>query len=558
LNLRVVIMLTRAPVRFLIVAAACVSWGLPPVGLAADKTVRAVGGDLQAALDAARSGDVILLDPGGSYVGNFVLPAKEGDGFITLQTAIDPRRVSGPEGRIAIEEAGLLAKIQSPNAAPALQTAPGAHHWRLTLLEIQGNGGGDLVRLGDGSAAQNSVEKVPHHLIIDRCYIHGDRVSGQKRGIALNSASTTIINSHISDIGAGGLETHAIAGWNGPGPYVIENNYLEAAGVNLMLGGTDPAIRGLVPTDVLIRWNRFVKRPEWRREKRWVVKNLLELKNARQVTVEWNVLEYAWEHGQTGSAIVLKSWNQSGRAPWSVVEEVAVRYNVIRHAGSVFNILGRSYEHPSGLTRGVTIEHNLAYDISAKNWGGHGRFILVGGGAADLTVDHNTSLQDGTFLHVYGEVDGRPQPVLGMRVTNNLALHNAYGIKGDERGIGNDTIASFFPGGLFQRNVLAGGSARAYPPGNDFPAVADLLAQFEDPAANDYRLKQDSRYRRGATDAGPMGADVDRLLRCLGGSRLDALGPARPATGLRAMMPEPGDPNPAGCPPSAGASERVR
>ena len=30
-------------------------------------------------------------------------------------------------------------------------------------------------------------------------------------------------------------------GWNGPGPFLIENNYLEAAGENIMFGGNDPS-----------------------------------------------------------------------------------------------------------------------------------------------------------------------------------------------------------------------------------------------------------------------------------------------------------------------------
>src|SRR5262245_51849747 len=35
-------------------------------------------GDLQAALDQARPGDVIVLEAGATYTGNFVLPAKDG------------------------------------------------------------------------------------------------------------------------------------------------------------------------------------------------------------------------------------------------------------------------------------------------------------------------------------------------------------------------------------------------------------------------------------------------------------------------------------------------
>jgi hypothetical protein len=479
------------------------------------RTVRVAGGDLQAALDAARAGDIILLDPGATYVGNFVLNAKEGRAYVTVQTAIEGARVTGPDGRVDTSQADLLAKIRTPNAAPALRTAPGAGYWRLQFLEIHGSGGGDLVRLGDGGAAQSRLDQVPEHFVIDRCYVHGDRRQGQKRGIALNSGRTMIVNSHFAHFGIPGQETQAIAGWNGPGPFVIENNYLEAAGVNLMFGGADPGIQGLVPANITIRRNHFAKRLEWRQDNRWVVKNLLELKSARHVTIEWNLLEYNWLHGQTGYAVVLKSWNQDGGAPWSIVEDVGIRYNVIRHVGSAFNILGRSYDHPAELTRRITIEHNLAYDVSARNWGGHGRFLLVGDGAAELSVNHNTVVQDGTFLHVYGSVGGQPQPVRGLRLTNNLGLHNEYGIKGDGRGVGNDTITAFFPGAVLQSNVLAGGSADRYPASNLFPPADEFFAQFRDPHAGDYRLKPDSPWRRAAAGGGLLGADVDRILECL-------------------------------------------
>ena len=115
--------------------------------------------------------------------------------------------------------------------------------------------------LGDGSAAQSSLSVVAHDLIVDRVYIHGIPGQDQKRGIALNSASTTIKDSYISDIKLTNGDAQAIAGWNGPGPFTITNNYLEATGENFLLGGSDPAIYGLVPSDVVLRRNTITKQP---------------------------------------------------------------------------------------------------------------------------------------------------------------------------------------------------------------------------------------------------------------------------------------------------------
>ena len=54
----------------------------------------------------------------------------------------------------------------------------------------------------------------------------------------------------------------------------------------------------------------------------WQVKNLLELKNARGVTIEYNVFENNWVDAQKGYAILFTPRNQDGDCPWCVVEDV--------------------------------------------------------------------------------------------------------------------------------------------------------------------------------------------------------------------------------------------
>src|SRR5688500_17676120 len=58
---------------------------LPLIAGAAQHRVPA-GGDLQAALNEAQPGDEILLAAGATFVGNFVLPFKEGAAFVTVRT----------------------------------------------------------------------------------------------------------------------------------------------------------------------------------------------------------------------------------------------------------------------------------------------------------------------------------------------------------------------------------------------------------------------------------------------------------------------------------------
>src|SRR5206468_2998447 len=197
-----------------------------------------------------------------------------------------------------------------------------------------------------------------HDFDIDRCYVHGDAALGQKRGIALNTGTTTIRNSYISDIKAVAQDTQAIAGWNGPGPYTIENNYLEGAGENFILGGSDPPISGLIAQDVIFRRNHLAKPAAWRSEK-WQVKNLFELKNAKRVLVEANLMEFVWQEAQVGYAILLTPRNQDGKAPWVRVEDVTIRYNLVRHAGGGLQIIGEDSNYPSESTRRVRIAGGL-------------------------------------------------------------------------------------------------------------------------------------------------------------------------------------------------------
>jgi hypothetical protein len=248
-----------APVVLVLLASLC-----PDAASAGTLTVRR-GDNLQTILNSAVPGDVLLLEAGAEFVGNFVLPVKSGTDPIVVRSALH-EQLPVPGQRIQPQHAALLARLRSPNTSPALRTAPGAHHWQLQYLEFAANQGGygDLIQIGDGSSAQNTIDKVPHDLVLSHLYVHGDALLGQKRCVSLNAATVTIRDSHISDCKGVGNDTQAICGWNGPGPYVIENNYLEGAGENVMFGGADPAIPTLVADDITFRHNHVSRPMSWR------------------------------------------------------------------------------------------------------------------------------------------------------------------------------------------------------------------------------------------------------------------------------------------------------
>jgi hypothetical protein len=468
-------------------------------------------GDLQQALDNAVPGDTIVLEAGATYVGNFTLPAKIGDAFITLRSSADDSLLPADGVRIDPTFAPNLPKLRSPNSAPALATAPSAHHYRLQFVEFlhNANGAGDIIALGDGSSEQHSIALVPHDLIVDRVYVHGSVTAGQKRGIALHSAATSIINSYIAEIKAVGQDSQAIGGWNGPGPYLISNNYLEAAGENVMFGGADPAIAGLVPSDITFTRNHLFKPWAWRGSA-WSVKNLFELKSAQRVLIDGNVLENNWVAAQSGYAVLFKSVNQDGGAAWSVVQDVVFTNNIVRHVSAAINILGRDTRFPAIEANTIVIRNNLFDDISAAKYGGHGWLLLINGGI-NITVDHNTVNHDGGVL-----VGPDGNPTQGFAFTNNVAKHNAYGIKGTGGGVGNHTIAMFLPNSQIVGNILIGGPSWVYPIGNFFPGTIDEVG-FVDFAGADYRLSAESTFLDSATDGTSPGVNYAALAAAFAG-----------------------------------------
>jgi hypothetical protein len=398
---------------------------------------------------------------------------------------------------------------------PAVATAPGAHHYRLMLLELQaeGQGIGGIVMLGDG-ASQNSLGMVPSELVLDRVYVHGDPVHGQKFGVSVNSASTTVINSHISDIKREGQDTQAVVGTNGPGPFTISNNYLEASGENILFGGADPLIPNLVPSDITITRNHLVKPVAWRSEK-WTSKNLLELKNARRVMISDNLFENNWQGGQSGFAILFTVRNQDGRCPWCRIEDVVFERNLVRNVAAGISILGHDDSRPSQQTRNIVIRHNL-FEIDNKKWGGNGYFLMALGEPRDLLVDHNTIIQE----QAYGILTVDGPPVLGFVFSNNVARHNAYGMIGANRAPGLDTVRAFFPGSQIVNNVIADGNGRLYPNGNLFPSSHEFRKQFVAYEKGDYRLAPGSAWRGAGTDGLDLGAGL--------GTTPERRGPRRP------------------------------
>lgn len=229
--------------------------------------------DPQAAIDAASFGDTILLRAGETFVGHYTLRVKSGSGVIVIRSDAPDADLPGagvrlvpstrPGGNTSLSRlARIVGRGGAYKSAPLLRTDPGAHGYRIQFIDFDGTahlGYETLILMGS-----DTTTTPPSDITFDRVYVHGHRYKGQKRGITLNGRQIGILNSYISDIKAINADSQAINGYNGAGPFTIENNYLEAAGENVLFGGADPAVTNLVPSDIVLRRNHLYKPLAWR------------------------------------------------------------------------------------------------------------------------------------------------------------------------------------------------------------------------------------------------------------------------------------------------------
>ena len=471
------------------------------------------GGDFQGALNAAARGDVVELAAGATYTGNFVLPQKSGSGWVTIRTAT----ALPPEGtRITPQSAASFAKIRSTNSMPAIRTAAGggASYYRLMGLDIGSNASMTyaLVHIGDYDNTATSVDMLPTHVYLDRVFVHGTPTQGIQRCVVLNSRSSAVVDSWLSECHMKGFDTQAIVGWNGPGPFKIVNNHLAGAGENVMFGGADPRIQGLTPTDIEIRRNHFYKPLEWKASGAWTVKNLFELKNSRRVLVEENIFENNWSDAQTGFAIVLKSINDGGRCTWCVTEQVTFRYNKIINSPGGVNIVAVQAYNGGGAVpaHNMDIGHNVFEDVGLSSQPGSKRIFQMLGPLSAIRVAHNTAFGEDVIVMFDG---GANQDIA---IQNNLFTRGNYGIFGSSKGEGKSALGYYAPNSSVTGNVLVGAPATIYPEGNYFP-TGTLVVGMTDYAGGDYSLLSSSPYATAGTDGGAPGADVTELRRRLEG-----------------------------------------
>lgn len=525
------------------------------------------GAELKSALEDAHCGDTILLQIGARFVGNFTMPTKKCDDahWIIVRTSAEDRAFP-PEGmRVTPCYAGVaslpgrpaypcpspknvMAKLVSTGpSTPTMTLEDGANHYRFLGLEITRESP-DTVYNVVAMAGKGSN----HHIVFDRDWIHGTAQDETTRGISLGTSNyVAVVDSYFTDFHCVAItgscsDAQTIAGGLGDfpmGPYKIVNNFLEAAGENILFGG-GPAT--LTPADIEIRRNYLFKPLTWRpgspgfvggtSGKPFIVKNLFELKNGQRILFEGNVLENTWGgFTQTGFAILLTPKNQGNRCPLCRTTDLTLRFCRVSHAANGM-MIGTGLSDSGGAASGgerYSIHDIVFDDMGGKTYGGLGVLFQITSkmpALRDVSIDHVTGFPP-TNLFTFG-ADVDREKIINFSFTNNLVASGTVGIISSGGGPKNcafqpqrqgpeGVLKSCFASYTFTHNALVG-STGGWPGGNFTPGnpSAVRMQDFRDGNGGNYKLCADSKvgdckaaspFLKTGTDGKDLGADLDAI-----------------------------------------------
>jgi len=536
------------------------------------------GGDLQGALNAARCGDIVSIQPDATLVGNFYLASNKCDSghWITIRTASPDSTLPSEGTRLTPCYAGVgslpgrpayacsksqrvIPQIVSPGVSSAISLKDGANHYRLIGLEITRSAGtgfiGPLIGVDPNSQASN--------IIVDRVWAHGSLQDDTASAINLDGMTfAAVIDSYLNEIHCTSqvgacTDSHAVAAGvsnKTGGPYKIVNNFIEASGENIMMGG-GPATA--TPADIEIRRNHMFKPMIWMKGQPgyvggkdghpFTVLNLTELKNAQRVLLEGNVMENSWGgFTQNGASILLTPKSQYskkkriGVCPDCQVTDVTIRYSTMSHTGKGIAIAAGLTGAHKGKYQAKAAARYSIHDVTiddinaAKFQGGGGLFQVFNkwhkNGLNSISVEHVTGFGDpsGSMMAIADPTN--LAKIANVDFTNNLLLAGQYPIWND--GGGKPCASSVYPKTNFDNcfspysfttNGIIG-TPDQYPPStwpanNMFPAnpAAVQFVNYNNGNGGDYHLLSSSPYKNAGSDGKDLGADIDAILNWTNG-----------------------------------------
>lgn len=522
----------------------------------------------------------VVLTAGQTFTENVILPSKTCAQYVRIRSS---KIQELPDGvRVLDTDASKMPKIIAPNNSinATIRTAgvSGTGYWALEGLEISSpaSQSGSLfqfttVGLPEDSTGEKQLSQTPHHIVIDRSWIHGvTDVEGPQRCIGAHGRNIEITNSRIDNckFNSSG-DSQGIFIQNGPGPFWVVNNYIEGGAENVLIGQGpgNSAIPWLTQRGIVFLGNYFYKRRSWKysegagvptwspcldgekyrntsggqwyicnsnvwsttaNQSRVFVKNIFEFKEGQNSRIEGNVFDGNWRDGQTGTNFLI---NQ-GDAVHMNVRGVALRSNKWRY-GQAFWGTGYFGTSDRIWTGDITVENNLQEDIGTALYGyagaNSGSNVFMYGWRLrmrNITLRHNTiTAPSGQNLNNLTKSDSGSASVPGpVNISDNAFSPSSFtwnrdGYPSNGWCSWRDSIQLL--GDLrLANNLIAGGSTSTgdspgCPAYVDFPTSTvfgtNFTTTFTDPANRDWTMKTAGPGKGTASDGTDVGADFTVL-----------------------------------------------
>lgn len=399
--------------------------------------------NLQKAIDGAISGTTILVQPG-VYDG-IILRGR------IANISILPDTTNLPVGRIDPSYTSGLIQLRA-NVGPLptnIISEPGASGYNLVgFCLIPGRNDVAMVELG--SDTTGLVTDQPDNVILDRCLFIADPNNGGKRAINGNCRSFSLINSYGDNFWFSD-DAQVFATDNGPGPYLIQNNYMVSSGENIIFGGGDSISPAMMPGNVIIRGNYLTKPLSWMGKAGATIKNSFELKACQHALIENNIMENVWVNGQAGMLLQFTPRNQNGAAIWSGLNDITFQYNLVRNGAGGLSITGVDNNHPSARTNLIKVLNNLFMNFDQVKFGPNGRCLQIIDGPNNFEYAFNTIVN---IAGLNSAVNFSGLPCDNLNIHDNVLSEGAYGMIGDDSGVGVPSWNTYTKTSQFNNNLI--------------------------------------------------------------------------------------------------------
>ena len=314
------------------------------------------GGNLSQAIAIAQPSTQILLAPGATYSGPFVVPIGQG----CLRIATDLAGPAQPDTTFNYATLTTSSSFATVN--------PQGDCLTLELLEITSDQGRqeNLVSV-EGPTSNHQ----PDRILVTRSWLHAKPGNGVKRAVKMNGSNVAVVDNWITNIQHVRDQAQGAAAWNAVGPLEFSDNYVSYKSQGFMCGGSGNV--RFHPADITVRRNHFVALGP---RVPGVHLAGVETKDCHRMLVEANV----FDGGEF--TFLFKSSSQGAQNGCSApiagdprlvgcgTDNLTARHNRARGFRNGLSVPSSSGRTPVVLTHDVLIENNLFEDFGPSAPGG--------------------------------------------------------------------------------------------------------------------------------------------------------------------------------------------